>query len=98
MRAIAKAQDRARQGGILQPILILLSARSNDGNDSIWHEEYRRADPVLDVEDMKREGPKLGPKVTITLIEGGVHDLSLSDPDALARVFDAVSAWLKTVR
>ena len=44
VRAIAKAQDQARKGGIAEPILILHSARSHDGTDSIWHEEYRRAD------------------------------------------------------
>jgi alpha-beta hydrolase superfamily lysophospholipase len=98
VRAIALAQDRAREGGIELPILILHSARSNDGTDSVWHEEYRRADLVLDVEDMKREGPKLGSNVTIQPIEGGVHDLSLSDPDAQTRFFDAVTAWLRTVR
>lgn len=98
VRAIANAQDRAREGRIAQPILILHSARSNDGTDAVWHEEYRRADLVLDVEDMKREGRKLGRRVTIEPIEGGVHDLSLSDPDAQARFFRAVSAWLQTLR
>lgn len=98
VRAIATAQDRARKGGIDQPILILHSARSNDGTDSIWHEEYRRADLVLDVEDMNREGPKLGMRVTIKPIEGGVHDLTLSDADAQEAVFGAVTAWLQTLR
>jgi alpha-beta hydrolase superfamily lysophospholipase len=97
VRAIANAQDRARDGGIVQPILILHSARSNPGTDTVWREEYRRADLVLDVEDIKREGPRLGPHVTIQAIEGGVHDLSLSDPDAQASFFDAVSAWLQTL-
>lgn len=98
VRAIANAQNRARKGGIVQPILIVHSAKSNDGTDAVWHEEYRRADLVLDVEDMKREGPKLGPHVTIQPIEGGVHDLSLSDPDAQTRVFGALSAWLQGLR
>jgi hypothetical protein len=40
----------------------------------------------------------LPPGVTIRSIEGGVHDLSLSDPDAQTRVFSAVSAWLQTLR
>ena len=95
MRAIAVAQDEVRRGGIDQPVLILHSARSNDGADKIWHEEYRRADLVLDVEDMKREGKALGRQVTIGAIEGGVHDLVLSDADAQASVFAAVTAWLR---
>ena len=51
---------------------------------------------MLDVEDMKREGVKLGQHVTIQPIEGGIHDLSLSDSDAQMRVFNAVSAWLQS--
>ena len=98
MRAIANAQDAVRRGGIGRPILILHSARSNPGTDLVWHEEYRRTDLVLDVEDIKRDAPKLGPRVTVQPVEGGVHDLSLSDPDAQARVFAAVSAWLRNLR
>ena len=95
VRAIAIAQKKVRKGGIGQPILILHSARSNDGADTIWHEEYRRSDLVLDVEDMKREGKGLGRHVTIRPVEGGVHDLVLSDADALTRVFAEVTAWLR---
>ena len=95
VRAIAIAQGKVRKGGIAQPILLLHSARSNDGADTIWHEEYRRSDLVLDVEDMKREGKALGQQVTIRAIEGGVHDLVLSDADAQARVFAEVAAWLR---
>jgi alpha-beta hydrolase superfamily lysophospholipase len=97
VRAIAKAQERAREGGIRQPILILHSSASDDGADSVWHAEYGRADLVLDVQDMVREGPSLGRQVTIAAIEGGVHDLSLSDADARAQFFAELSAWLRTV-
>ena len=95
VRAIDVAHQKVRSGGIGQPILVLHSARSNKGTDSVWHEEYRRADLVLDVEDMKREGKALGKRVTIRAIEGGVHDLVLSDPDAEALVFAEVTAWLR---
>ena len=95
VRAIAIAQDKVRKGGIGQPILILHSERSNDGAGTIWHQEYRRSDLVLDVKDMTREGKGLGQQVTIRAIEGGVHDLVLSDRDARARVFAEVTAWLR---
>jgi len=97
VRAILNAQELARKGGIGQPILILHSARSNDGIGPVWRDEYRRSDLVLDVADIEREGPRLGPRVTIQSIEGGVHDLVLSDADAQARVFAAVSAWLQAL-
>jgi len=95
VRAIDVAHKKVRKGGIRQPILILHSARSNKGTDSVWQEEYGRSDLVLDVKDMKREGKTLGPQVTIREIEGGLHDLVLSDPDAQARVFAEVTAWLR---
>jgi alpha-beta hydrolase superfamily lysophospholipase len=98
VRAIINAQDRALKEKITKPILILHSARSNDGTDTIWHEEYRRADLVLDVEDMKNLGPTIGPNVAIREVEGGVHDLMLSDPDARARVYNEVTAWMRTLR
>ena len=98
VRAIARAQDKARKGRIPQPILILRSARSHDGEGTVWRPEFRQADLVLDVKDMKDEGPKLGTNVTIREIEGGVHDLSLSDPDPRTRFFDAVTAWLRALR
>lgn len=71
---------------------------SNDGKGTAWDPEYLGADLVLDVEDMKREGPKLGPHVTIKAIEGGVHDLVLSDVDAQAQVFGEVTDWLRSVQ
>lgn len=95
---MTNTSKRSLKTEIAQPILILRSARSNDGTDTIWHEEYRRADLVLDVEDMEKLGPKVGSKVVIRKIEDGVHDLILSDPDAQARVFNEVTAWMGTLR
>ena len=95
VRAILAAQDRAREGGITQPILVLHSARSDPGTGDEWREEYGRTDIVLDERDIERDSPKLGTRVTVRPIEGGVHDLSLSQPDAQAQVFAEVSNWLK---
>ena len=50
---------------------------------------------MLDVKDMEHFGKKLGDKVTIKKIEGGVHDLVLSDEDALVLVFAEITAWLR---
>ena len=97
VRAIARAQVRVREGGITQPVLILHSDRSDKGRSKAWKEEYRRADLVLNVEDITREGPKLGALVTLRPIVGGVHDLVLSDQDARVRLFDEVTAWLRSL-
>ena len=34
-------------------------------DETAWRDEYKTADLVLDVEDMKRLGPGLGPAVTV---------------------------------
>jgi alpha-beta hydrolase superfamily lysophospholipase len=97
VRAIARAQERVRIGGITQPVLVLHSDRSEKGRSKRWKDGYRRADLVLDVEDITREALKLGTQVTLRPITGGVHDLVLSDPGVRSRVFDEVTAWLRSI-
>ena len=97
VRAVARAQERVREGGITQPILIMHSDRSEKGRSKAWRDEYRQADLVLDVEDISREGPRLGTQVTLRPVAGGVHDLVLSAPDVRRRVFDEVAAWLRSM-
>ena len=97
VRAVARAQERVREGGITQPVLILHSDRSEKGRSKAWRDEYRQADLVLDVEDITREGPGLGTQVTLRPVAGGVHDLVLSDPGVRSRVFDEVTAWLRSI-
>ena len=96
VRAVARAQSRARKGGIDQPILVLHSHRSLRG-DGDWSPAYGRADLVLDVKDIAREAPKLGDCVVVKPIEDGVHDLVLSKEPVRRRVFEEVSEWLATL-
>ena len=49
---------------------------------------------VLNVEDMKRVGPKLGRDVTMREIPNGVHDLFLSPAPARDQALGATLAWL----
>jgi alpha-beta hydrolase superfamily lysophospholipase len=98
VRAVARAQERARRGGIAQPVLILHSDRSDKGRSKTWQDKYRRADLVLDVDDITREGPKLGTSVTLRPIAEGVHDLVLSDPDVRNRLFEEVAVWLRSLQ
>ena len=49
---------------------------------------------VLDVDRIAAAAWRLGDQVTISRIEGGMHDLSLSQAEPRQRWFDAVSVWL----
>jgi len=86
IRAIVEAQTEVRRGLHLPlPVLLMHSARSYPPGGPVTPEAHL-ADAVLDVEDMKRIGPSIGPLVELAAIEGGKHDLFLSrkEPRELA--------------
>ena len=97
IRAIAQAHEAAREGGVECPVLLLHSARSLKPDENVWRDEYKTADLVLDVEDMKRIGPSLGAAVTVWEIDGGMHDLVLSEAPVRANVFRKLSQWLDSL-
>ena len=47
-------------------------------DDKEWSEKLHRADLVLNVEDIKKLAPQLGPGVVMKEIPDGKHDLTLS--------------------
>ena len=92
VRAIVAAHDRLAAGLALpQPVLVLHSDKSADGDT--WSEEFRHSDVILDVDDMRRLGPRLGPLVRLKEIAGGVHDLVLSPPAARDAAIAAMLDW-----
>jgi alpha-beta hydrolase superfamily lysophospholipase len=94
MRAIYRAQRAVQAGlGLPQPILLMHAARSGGGKD--WGEDYTSSDCVLNVEDMRRYGPGLGPRVSLVSIDGGLHDLTLSAAPVRERVFAALFTWVE---
>ncbi|MFV0428596.1 MAG: alpha/beta hydrolase [Arachnia sp.] len=95
LAAIMSGQGRVAEGlGIDVPVLMLISART-DFRQS-YTEELRRADVVLDVERLAERAPDLGRHVTLIRIDGGMHDLALSDEPARASFFDEMARWLRT--
>lgn len=74
------------------PVLVLTSHA--DGRGDRWSPEIRSTEVVLSVHDMWRLAPRLGADVTVTRIEGGMHDLSLSPEPVRSRYLDAVASWL----
>ena len=59
-----------------------------------WREEMRRADTVLDTDLMARRAVQLGPVVTVVRIPDGIHDLTLSVPEARERFYAEVTRWI----
>lgn len=93
VRAVRRGHARVARGlAIDVPVLVLASDAS--GPDDRWHDALLTTDSVLDVADMRRLAPRLGPHVTFTTVAGGAHDLALSPLPARTRYLDEVAGWL----
>ncbi|MEX5270356.1 alpha/beta hydrolase [Kocuria sabuli] len=94
LNAVLQAQREVSEGLNLQvPVLVQTSARSC--LRPWWSERMRSADTVLDVRQIRRHAPDLGPDVTVRSYEGAVHDVHLSrGPVRRAAQRDLVT-WLR---
>ncbi|MDG4945362.1 alpha/beta hydrolase [Weeksellaceae bacterium KMM 9713] len=92
--AINEAQQKLLEASIDIPVLVMYS--NGSAKYSKYTEEAKNKDTVLNVEDIKRVGAELGPKVSLMEIENAVHDIFLSSKkvreSALKQMFD----WLNT--
>ncbi len=96
VRAVRRGQAEVARGlDVDVPVLVLASDAT--GPDDRWHDNLLTTDSVLDVADMRRLAPRLGPDVTYEEVPGGAHDLALSPLPARTRYLDAVAAWLDRV-
>ncbi|SEI81482.1 alpha/beta hydrolase [Demequina mangrovi] len=96
LAAVRAAQARVAEGlDIRVPVLVGRSHSS--GPDSPDNPLLGAQDTVVDVGAIARLAPRLGPRVTETVITGGVHELSLSSPVPRAAYLAAVAAWLTEV-
>lgn len=75
------------------PILTLTSARSLLATR--WSTAMRDADTVIDVELTARRALQLGPLVTVTRLEGAIHDVMLSRAAVRERAYRELSRWLR---
>lgn len=92
-RAVARGHDRVRDGlGIGVPILVQRSDRSSRHEG--WDDELLCTDSVLDVDQIHRRAPDLGPDVTVQVIAGGMHDLVLSAAPVRAEVLERLHGWI----
>ncbi|NNJ63151.1 MAG: alpha/beta hydrolase [Dactylosporangium sp.] len=93
IRAIRAGQRRVRSGLPIEiPILVATSTSSR--LSSRWSDAARSADTVLDVATMARWAPSLGRQVTLARVEGGMHDLTLSEASARRQFFDLLTKWI----
>ena len=93
LRAIHRAHGEVAHGLAIQcPVLVLHAARSAWLKQ--WHVDATCTDIVLDVGDMARLAPGLGPQVERLAIPGGIHDLTLSKPEPRQKTFQVLLDWL----
>ena len=91
--AISRAQKKLKKSNIKIPTLIMHS--SGSFKTSKYSKEAMSNDLVLNIEDIKRVGKKLGDSVTLMKIDNSQHDIFLS-PKAVREVgFDKMFAWLE---
>jgi alpha-beta hydrolase superfamily lysophospholipase len=95
-RAIHRAHAEVARGLAIQcPVLLMHAAHSVWPKQ--WSEEVMTADIVLDVTDMRRLSPRLGPHVALRAIPDGRHDLSLSILASRQQFFNELRDWLMTI-
>lgn len=90
--AISKAQKLLHSSNISVPILVMHASKS--GKPSDVSKNGLQADIVLNIQDMKKVGAKLGPLVTFLSVDNGFHDLFLSPKPVREEAFRAMFDWL----
>ncbi|MGH3496741.1 MAG: alpha/beta hydrolase [Nocardioidaceae bacterium] len=96
LRAIRRAHRELHRGiDAGAPVLVLCSTRTVFTN--AWSDDVPRTDIVLDVKQIARWAHQLDRVVTIARIDGAVHDVFLSGPDARACAYGYTRTWLNAV-
>jgi len=93
LRAIYKAQRELKKlFPISKPVLVLHSAKSVDNMaDS---RQVRTRDAILNVNDIKRTARNIEGNVQVAAIDGGLHDLVLSQQPVRNNVYSTIFEWL----
>lgn len=93
LRAIDQAQMKLHNGvSIAVPVLLMHSATTH--NTSQWDSTCNHSDIVLDVNDIKKYGHRLGHNITEMTVYGGVHDLMLSEQSTRNEIYEKLFKWL----
>lgn len=94
LSAITQGHATVAQGLDITCPIITLTSNTTVFSDK-WKAEMRGADNVLDVEQIWRRVPHLGPITTLIRLEGAIHDVLLSRRDVRDRAYGEIARWLK---
>ena len=92
LKAIIYAQKKLQHSNIKIPVLVMHSSSSKKMQK--FSEEAMKNDIVLNVNDIKIVGKKLGEKVTLLEIENAMHDIFLSQKQVQETAFKEMFSWL----
>lgn len=93
LRAILQGHARVAAGLDLPMPILVMSSTLTDFRRR-WHEDLRRVDTVLDVDQIAQRATRLGRHVTLVRFKGAVHDLLLSAEPVRTEVFAEMQRWL----
>ncbi len=94
--AADEGHEKLRKYSNLQiPILVMHS--SSSAKLSKFSEQAMRKDIILDVEDIKERGAKLGNQVTVLEVKDAIHDIFLSKKEVREKAFEEMFNWLSEI-
>ena len=92
--AVLDGHARVSAGlGLGLPVLVLLSARSM--LQSSWSPRIYDSDVALDVDGVAERATRLGAHVTISRIDGALHDVLLSRRSVRAAAYTVMARWTR---
>jgi len=94
--AIRTGHKELANSNINVPVLVMHSSGSS--KISIFSEEAMYKDIILDINDIKRVGAKLGKQVTLLEIENAQHDIFLSPKIVREKAFKQMFNWLNNMK
>ncbi len=92
LRAIRRGHAELHAGlSVLAPVLVLSSAATRYATE--LDDDSHTHDIVLDVPQIRRWSTSVGPHVSYVAVEGAVHDVVLSRPEARRQVYAELERW-----
>jgi alpha-beta hydrolase superfamily lysophospholipase len=94
LAAIRRGHAQLHAGlDVAAPVLVLHSSRSSTPKE--WNDDVQRTDTVLDVRQITKWAPYLGPQVETVGLEGAIHDVVLSSRPVRELAFAQMAGWLE---